>query len=180
MHALDHQWADLLRAANAGDRRAYAAFLRAIAPPLRGLVFARGRSLGSEACEDIVQETLLAIHLKRATWREDAPVRPWLWAIARHKVADGFRARGARVHLPIEDFADLLRPRRPRPTRSRRATPRRIAGRLDARSATVLTAVAIEGAGIAETGGRLSMTEGAVRVALHRAMKRLGALRDAD
>lgn len=179
MHPLDDQWASLLRAANAGDSRAYAAFLRAIAPPLRGLVLARGGALGPGTCEDIVQETLLAIHLKRATWREDAPVRPWLWAIARHKVADGFRARGAQVHLPIEDFADLLAAA-PAPDPFEMSDALRVASRLDARSATVLTAVAIEGAGIAEAGRRLSMTKGAVRVALHRAMKRLGALRDAD
>jgi RNA polymerase sigma-70 factor (ECF subfamily) len=28
--------------------------------------------------EDIVQETLLAIHVKRHTWQDDAPVTPWL------------------------------------------------------------------------------------------------------
>jgi DNA-directed RNA polymerase specialized sigma24 family protein len=81
-------WSLLLKAANAGDRAAYARFLRAVTPTVRGIVRARGASLGEAGCEDVVQEVLLAIHLKRATWQQDAPVRPWLYAIARHKVVD--------------------------------------------------------------------------------------------
>ncbi len=70
-----------------------------------------------------MQETLLAIHQKRHTWREDMPVRPWLYAIVRYKVVDAFRARGRRVQVPIEDFAEVL-PAEPRsPTRPSAATP---------------------------------------------------------
>ena len=77
-----------------------------------------------DVCEDIVQETLLAIHQKRHTWREDMAVRPWLYAIVRYKVVDAFRARGRRVQLPIDDFADVLPAeagRRPDRARRRRA-----------------------------------------------------------
>ncbi|MCB1391244.1 MAG: sigD protein, partial [Rhodobacteraceae bacterium] len=55
---------------------------------MRGIVRARGGGLGPEACEDVVQEVLLTIHLKRQSWREDAPLRPWLYAVTRHKVID--------------------------------------------------------------------------------------------
>jgi DNA-directed RNA polymerase specialized sigma24 family protein len=60
--------------------------------------------MGPEQCEDILQDVLLSIHLKRQTWREDAPIRPWLYAIARHKVVDAFRARGTRINVSIDDF----------------------------------------------------------------------------
>jgi DNA-directed RNA polymerase specialized sigma24 family protein len=63
----EERWAKLLRAAKGGDQKAYRAFLADIAPVLRGLVRARGRGLGAADCEDIVQEVLLAIHLKRQT-----------------------------------------------------------------------------------------------------------------
>jgi DNA-directed RNA polymerase specialized sigma24 family protein len=84
-----------MRAANRGDATAYRRLLQAVTPVLRGVVRARGAALGPEGCEDVVQEVLLAIHLKRQTWREDAPLRPWLYAIARHKVVDAFRAAGS-------------------------------------------------------------------------------------
>ena len=62
---------DLLRAANRGDQRAYGDFLREVTPLVRGIARARGGGLGADQIEDIVQETLLAIHQKRQTWRED-------------------------------------------------------------------------------------------------------------
>src|SRR3546814_18114776 len=56
--------------------------------------------------EDIVQETLLAIHMKRHTWRDDAPVTPWLYAIARYKLIDAFRRRGRLVEIEIGEIAE--------------------------------------------------------------------------
>ena len=167
---------DLLRAANRGDQRAYADFLRAVTPLVRGIARARGSGVGADVIEDIVQETLLALHQKRHTWREDMPVRPWLYAIVRYKVVDAFRARGRRVHLPIEDFAELLpaEPQADPRAQRRRADDRRARPR----SARIITAIGLEGASVAETSAALHMTEVAVRVALHRALKKLAQQRE--
>jgi RNA polymerase sigma-70 factor (ECF subfamily) len=100
----DPQLAALLRAAIAGDEASYARFLGSVAQLVRGLV-RRKIGAASMEIEDIVQETLLAIHSKRHTWRPDAPVLPWVRAIARYKVVDTFRRRGHRVEVDIADFA---------------------------------------------------------------------------
>ena len=166
-----------MRAANRGDQRAYAVLLGAIAPVVRGIVRARGAALGNEHCEDIVQDVLLTIHLKRQTWREEAPLRPWIYAITRHKVIDAFRARGNRVDLPVEDFAEIL----PAPATEDPIAARdmaRVIDQLEPRAAQIVRAIGIDGETTAETGARLGMTEGAVRVALHRALKRLAQLRE--
>ncbi len=168
---------DLLRAANRGDGRAYARFLGAVTPIIRGIARARGAGLGPEACEDVVQETLLAIHRKRQTWREDAPVRPWLYAIVRHKVVDAFRARGRRVQVSIDDFAEVL-PAEAGPDPTERSDAERVIARLDPRSARIVRAIGIEGASVAELSAAMGMTETAVRVALHRGLRRLAALRE--
>ena len=173
----EESWEELMRAANRGDGAAYARLLGAIAPVLRGVIRARGGGLGPETCEDVLQDVLLAVHLKRQTWREDAPLRPWLYAIARHKVVDAFRARGQRVDLPVHDFAEALAaPAGPDPTLARDAE--KLIARLDPRAADIVRAIGIRGDSIAETGARLDMTEGAVRVALHRALKALARLRE--
>ena len=170
-------WGDLLRSANGGDNRAYAAFLKQVTPVLRGLVRAKGGSLGVTACEDIVQEVLLGIHLKRHTWRTDAPVRPWLYAIARHKVIDAFRGRGHRIDLPIEDFADSLASDPGRdPTEA--ADMAKLIGMLDGRQAEIIRRIGLDGESASEAGQALGMTDGAVRVALHRALKALVVLRE--
>ena len=167
---------DLLRAANGGDSRAYAAFLRAVTPIVRGIARSRAAGLGADAVEDIVQETLLAIHQKRQTWREDLPVRPWLYAIVRYKVVDALRARGRRVQVPIDDFADVLpAPDGTDPTE--RGDAERVIGALDPRAQRIVRAIGLDGQTIAETSAELGMTEGALRVALHRALRKLTSLR---
>jgi RNA polymerase sigma factor (sigma-70 family) len=166
----------LLRAANRGDGRAYAAFLRAITPLVRGVARARGPGLAPDVIEDIVQETLLAIHQKRHTWREESPVRPWLYAIVRYKVVDAFRASGRRVTVPIEDFAAVL-PAEAGPDPTLLGDAERVISRLDPRSARIVRAIGLDGASIAQTSADLNMSETAVRVALHRALKRLASLR---
>ncbi|MCC5974667.1 MAG: sigma-70 family RNA polymerase sigma factor [Rubellimicrobium sp.] len=166
-----------MRAANCGDAAAYRQLLSAITPVVRGVVRARGTGLGPEGCEDVVQEVLLAIHLKRQTWREDAPLRPWLYAIARHKTADAFRARGNRIDLPIEDFLDALpAPEVPDPTQARDVE--KVLDRLEPRAADILRGLGLRGETVAETAARLDMSEGAVRVALHRGLKAIARLRE--
>lgn len=169
------EWAGLFRAANAGDGQAYLRFLRAVTPVLRGIIRARGRSLDADAHEDIVQDVLIAIHTKRQTWDPAAPLLPWLYAIARHKVVDAFRRRGTRLHLPVEDFADQLQAE-PDPDLTAARDSARLIGQLDDRSAAIVRAISLEGETPAEVGARLAMSEGAVRVALHRAIRRMADL----
>ena len=171
------EWRRLLTASNAGDGRAYAEFLRQVAPVIRGIVRARGADLGSAVCEDVVQEVLLAIHLKRHTWEDGSPVQPWLYAIARYKVVDAFRARGRRKIVPIDDFAEVLEAEAEAdPTEA--ADMSKLIGMLDDRSADIVRRIGLQGETAAETGQALNMTEGAVRVALHRAFKKLVSLRE--
>lgn len=169
------EWAALLRAANAGDGAAYARFLQAAAPVLRGIVRARGRGLVADDHEDIVQEVLIAIHAKRQTWMPGAPLLPWLYAITRYKVADAFRRRGGQIHLPIEDMAELLEAE-PTGDPTARHDSDRLIGQLDPRAAQIVRAVSLEGETMGVVGDRLGMTEGAVRVALHRALKRMAQI----
>lgn len=168
----EREWSALLRAANAGDGRAYARFLHAVTPVLRGIVRARGRGLASGTDEDVVQEVLLAIHAKRHTWREEAPLLPWLYAIARYKVADAFRRRGGSVHLPIEDWAEVLEAE-PAPDATAARDSEVLLAALEPRAQAIVRAVSLAGESTAEVGERLGMNEGAVRVALHRAMQKM-------
>ena len=165
-----------MRAANRGDSAAYARLLRAISPVLRGVVRARGKALGHEGCEDVLQDVLLAIHTKRHTWDEGAPLRPWLYAIARYKVVDAFRARGRRIELSIDDFVEGL-PAAPTADPTEGRDMDKVLGALDARSADIVRGFGLRGETTAETAARLEMSEGAVRVALHRALKTIAHLR---
>ena len=119
-----------------------------------------------------MQETLLAMHLKRDTWDEAQPVEPWLRAIARHKLVDYLRRRGFHDHLDIDDQADTLARRRGR-GRGSSADARQMLASLPERQRRIVTEISIEGQRAATSRLRLGMTEGAVRVVLHRALKAL-------
>ncbi|MCO5161117.1 MAG: sigma-70 family RNA polymerase sigma factor [Mesorhizobium sp.] len=158
--------ARMFRAALAGDEQAYAAFLARVAALVRG-VTRRNAGSGVEV-EDVVQETLLAIHLKRHTWRTDAPVRPWVFAIARYKLVDSLRRRGRRVEVDIADYAETLA----EPEKDA-ASPREVERALDELppgQRRVVSAVSVEGLSIGEVAAAFDMNETAVRVALHRGL----------
>src|SRR5580700_9037517 len=89
-----------------GERAAYVEFLRVLGGYLRGH-FAR-RLGGAADVEDLVQETLLAIHVKRHTFDRSLPFTPWAYAIARYKLLDHLRRSGVRAHVPLEDAGDLF------------------------------------------------------------------------
>ncbi len=172
----DSEWSSLLRAANAGDSLAYQRFLRELAPVLRAFVrrlLARANSAGAEA-EDIVQEILLAIHLKRQTWIETAPVAPWVFTIARHKTIDALRRRGRHIDVPIDDYAEVLPSETEEPNLAGIYIDRQL-GTLPDVQRKVVQAVAVTGDSISEAAQKLTMTQGAVRVALHRGLAALAA-----
>lgn len=166
----DAELARLLNIALAGDEQAYAEFLRRAAGLVRR--FAQRRiAFGGLDPEDVVQETLLAIHLKRHTWRRDAPVGPWLYAIARFKLIDAFRRANRRLEVPVDDNFDATAPE-PEERANDREIDRALAC-LPPREQAVVSAISVDGRSIAETARSLDMTEGAVRVALHRGLARI-------
>lgn len=172
----EKEWAVLMRAGNAGDAVAYRRLLVQLTPALRAFA---GRSLARAGvstadAEDVVQDTLLALHLKRQTWDENGPLSPWLFGIARHKIIDALRRRGRRIEISIDDFAELLAS----PDSSRESVVADVSRHLDSLPAgqrKVVHCIAVDGASIDEAAARLSMSNGAVRVALHRGLAALAA-----
>jgi len=169
-------WSTMMKAAMAGDEAVYRRLLGDIGRSVRAMAraaFARAR-LGDADVEDAVQETLLAIHLKRHTWDPGQRLAPWVHAIARHKIIDAMRRRGARRAEPIEDFQDFLAaPEAEDPHALSDA--KRLMDALNPRQRDIVQSISLDGKSIAATAERLEMTEVAVRVALHRALKSLGA-----
>jgi RNA polymerase sigma-70 factor (ECF subfamily) len=164
------EWSGLMRSALAGDEAAYRRLLSAIAPWLRAVA---RRGLGSAAgggeAEDIVQETLLAIHLKRHTWDPARPLGPWLRAIARNKLIDNVRRRGNRKNIPIDGLEEILAAEDSSPA----VDARDVAPYVDALpegQRNVVRSIINEEKSIRDTAAKLKMTEGAVRVALHRGL----------
>jgi RNA polymerase sigma-70 factor, ECF subfamily len=172
----EDEWTGLMRLAISGDSAAYHRLLKAIAPVLRAGA-RRGLARAGQPVdqsEDVVQDILLAVHLKRHTWDVNAPFAPWLFAIARNKLIDALRRRGRRVFVNIDDFAESI----PDEPSAETVSANEIAALLQtlpARQREVLQSISVEGTSIRDTAAKFVMSEGAVRVALHRALTSLTA-----
>lgn len=166
-----------MRSAIKGDTQAYHRFLSAVTPHLRAMARRRCDQFGAPAseAEDVVQEVLLAVHLKRATWDPARPIGPWLSTIVRNKLIDSLRRRGRHVDVPIDDVMATLEAEEQAGNLDR-LDAEHMLERLRDPQRDIVRSISMEGAGIRETAERLKMSEGAVRVALHRALKTLAAL----
>lgn len=169
------EWAALMRAALGGDRAAYRDLLVALTPALR-MAARQGClrfGLGVAEAEDVVQETLLALHLKRQTWDRGQPIGPWIRAIARNKLIDALRRHGRRgAEVDIDDLSEVLAAPEPEDGGIRRDVARHL-NALAPGQRNVVQAIAVDGISIRDAAQRLTMTEGAVRVALHRGLATL-------
>lgn len=177
MPSAETDWAAWMREANEGNAAAYHRLLAALAPHIRAVARARCRivNLPESEAEDIVQEVLLAIHLKRATWDPALPLTPWVGAITRNKLIDVLRRRGRAAAIPIEDVIETLATEDTTPSFAAQDVAVML-GALKPRQRDIVQAISLDGASIQATATRLNMSQVAVRVSLHRALKSLGAL----
>ncbi|MBS9477012.1 sigma-70 family RNA polymerase sigma factor [Ancylobacter radicis] len=171
------QWAEWMRRAMAGDSLAYRRFLAAVTPHLRAVALRRCRSFGASESdvEDVVQEVLIAVHLKRGTWDPARPIGPWLSTIVRNKLIDSLRRRGREMTTPIDDVMETLEAEEATDPGDR-LDIEALLERLKEPQRDIVRSISLGGAGVRETAERLHMSEGAVRVALHRALKTLARL----
>ena len=171
--ARERRWAADMCASRLGCSRSYARLLTEIAAYFRQLAAGDLRRLGIEArdVEDVVQESLLALHLKQASWDAGRPFIPWMRAIARHKAIDIARRRGRALELPIDDFAEILAS--PHPIPDRTIPVDKVMQELPRRQRQVVQALALDGATVRETASRLNISRGAVYTALHRGLAAL-------
>ena len=155
----------------AGDAGAHARLLGELGSYLRAYFL---RRLGPSAAdaEDLVQETLLAIHLKRETYDTRQPFTPWAYAIGRYKLLDHFRRQGVRRAVPLEDAGELLASERADEGVARRDLDKLLAD-LPARQRAVLEDVKITGYSIEETARRHGVSTVAAKVGIHRSLHKL-------
>ncbi len=155
----------------AGDEAAYRAALSLLARRLRAWLRRRLSDRAQEA-EDVLQDTLLAIHLRRGTHEADSPVMAWALAIARHKLVDYWRRHGRReaLHVSLDDelsfessvdaphagrdLAELLQ-------------------RLPAAQREAIWLTKVSGLSVQEAAERTGASGAAIKVQVHRGLKRL-------
>jgi RNA polymerase sigma-70 factor (ECF subfamily) len=174
----EQRWAEAMRAERRGEALVYERMLKEIATPLRRSLAPRLArvGLGAHEAEDLVQEILIGLHGKRHTWDPTRPFLPWLYAITRYKLIDFTRHRRhdtrRRVDLPLEDWLNIVESPAGEANRSTCEVDRHLAV-LPVSQRRIVRAIALEGVSVRNVARDLSTSEGAVRMTLHRAIRRL-------
>jgi len=163
----------LMLDALAGDRAAYRTLLEHLRHRL-GIFFGRKlRAMPAEA-EDLVQETLIAIHRKRETFDCDQPLMPWAYAIAQYKLIDHLRRTRPGRTVPLDD-ADAFFVADASAAIEARYDVEKALELLPERSRALLRSVKLDGLSTAEAAARHGLSESAVKVGVHRSLRRLAA-----
>jgi len=175
MIAAEDRLRDLLVRGLAGDAAAYHVFLKELSAHLRAFLRRRLSRLPDEV-EDLVQETLLAVHNQRHTYDAGQPLTAWLHAIARYKLVDLLRrrARGDAWNDPLDETTELLAAADSDAADARRDVAK-LLDTLPDRQRLPIIHMKLTGLSVAETARLTGMSESAVKVNVHRGLKALAA-----
>jgi RNA polymerase sigma factor (sigma-70 family) len=160
----------LMIAALAGDAAAYRVLLNELSGHLRRYFLRRLGPERSADAEDLVQETLMAVHTRRATYDADRPFTAWLHAVARYKLIDHYRQNRRKPTVPIDDVEALFAEDSAAAS-SARLDVDRLLDTVPERTRRLIREVKIEGRSIAEAATGAGMSRAAVKVGIHRSLK---------
>jgi RNA polymerase sigma-70 factor, ECF subfamily len=164
---------DLMVRGRAGDSAAYSALLKRLAEMLRPYFRRRLFQMEHEA-EDLVQEVLLAIHAKRATFDPGQRLTVWTYAIAHYKLIDFLRRRKRRgISVPIEDETALFAEES---DAAASADIEKVLVRLPPKQQDVIRMVKLQEMSVREAAEKAGISEADVKVSVHRGMKKLSKI----
>ena len=176
LHTVEAQLHALWMQSLQGDSACYERVLTLLSAYLRGFLRKRLQSQLSDV-EDLVQETLMAIHQKRHTYQSDQPLTAWVFAIARYKWVDHLRVHGRRekLHDDIDDWADTLTVDSDTETSDAQRDLAQVLADLPPKQRAAIEHTRLQGLSITETAQLTGQSEASVKVNVHRGLKTLMA-----
>ncbi len=161
-----------------GDATAHKLLLKQLSGHLRAYFKARlGRvGLGPTETEDLVQETLIAIHTRRHTYDRSKLFTPWVYAIARYKLVDHLRRTNALISdLPLEEVEELTA-RDDGVAMESGIDLHKLMSQLPVKMRKAIQLVKLDELSVSEAAKRSGMSESAVKMSVHRGLKTLAEL----
>jgi RNA polymerase sigma-70 factor (ECF subfamily) len=174
--ATEERLRDLMVRGLGGDSAAYHSLLQELSAHLRAFFRKRLARLPDDV-EDLVQETLLAVHNQRHTYATDQPLTAWVYAIARYKMVDLLRRRAGREAMndPLDDELAVFASSDTEAADARRDLAK-LLERLPERQRLPIQYMKLEGLSVIEAARATGMSESAVKVGVHRGLKALAAM----
>lgn len=155
----------------AGEEAAHRAFLSEAAALLRG--YFRNRLRGApEDAEDLVQETLVALHTRRDSYDANHPLTAWMYAIARYRLIDFLRRAKHRRHTPL-DGVDVGEGDPEYAASDARRDVAVLLDKLPEKQRRAIRLVKLEEKSVREASELTGFTESDIKISIHRGLKTL-------
>ncbi|SDK42236.1 RNA polymerase sigma-70 factor, ECF subfamily [Methylophilus rhizosphaerae] len=173
---MEEELRKLMSMALDGHADSYHLFLQRASMPLRAYLRRRLNAIPDEV-EDLLQETLLAIHAKRHTYRRDELLTPWLYAIARYKMIDFLRRRSQHEALndPLDEETEWLEASEDAVSDSKKDLGKMLET-LPENQRLSIQHTKLDGLSVAEAAAMTGMSVSAIKVGVHRGMKALAKM----
>ncbi|GIX41658.1 MAG: DNA-directed RNA polymerase sigma-70 factor [Leptospiraceae bacterium] len=158
-----------------GDQNAYKNFLLEVSKILKS--YFSSKVFDQTVVEDLIQETLISIHKARHTYDPSLPVLNWIFAIAYRRYIDYVRkdARIKKYEHSTETFqhisSNLIYKSEEQYDNQNRINS--ILEHMTEREKKIITLLKIENYSIKEAAKILNLSESALKVAAHRAYKKI-------
>lgn len=157
-----------------GNASAHGRLLTELAELLRGFYMRRLGAYKSDV-EDLVQETLIAVHNRRESYDRSQPFTTWVFAIARYKMVDAYRSRRLRDTEPLEAAEEVMAPDELSGIAASVELERLMADPTP-QQRTAIRKVKLEGLSVADAAQDTGLSEANIKISIHRGFKRLLAV----
>ena len=161
-----------------GDTAAHTTLLQRVGGHLRG--YFRGRLVrlgrGVADAEDLVQESLIALHTRRHTYDRSQLFTPWVQAIARYKLIDYLRRTRASAREVEVGEAEEVWATDSEGIADSTFDLEGLLAHVSPKVRETIRLVKLEGLSVKETAARTGMSASAVKVSVHRGLKVLSRL----
>jgi RNA polymerase sigma-70 factor (ECF subfamily) len=161
-----------------GDASAHKVLLTGLSAHLRAYFKGQLARIGRAPAdaEDLVQETLIAIHTRRHTYDRSQLLTPWVYAIARYRLVDYLRRTRASVRdVPIEEAAEVLADDDATAVDSG-LDLMKLMSQLAPKTRQAIQFVKLDGLSVSEAAARTGMSQSAIKVSVHRGLRALSLL----
>jgi RNA polymerase sigma-70 factor (ECF subfamily) len=166
----------LILSSRQGNSKDYEEFLRLLTPILRRMVYSQMAGFSQQgAVEDVVQETLLAVHLKLHTYDISQPFMAWVRVVLKHKMIDYLR-RVKMQNVSIDDDKFLELSSAPVEEEGTKLDLDKLLSHLKPPAGDIIYALKVQGVGIRELSERFKMSEGNIKIIVYRGLQKLSLL----
>ena len=168
----------LMLAGLGGDEASHKSLLMKLSAYLRAYFKGQLARIGRSAsdAEDLVQETLIALHTRRHTYDRSQPLTPWVYAIARYRLVDYLRrTKAAKMDVPVEEAEGVFAVDDVSAVDSGLDLTKLLA-QLTPKMRQAIQFVKLDGLSVSEAATRAGMSQSAIKVSVHRGLRALSLL----